>query len=109
MAFYLQNVHIQPRNIYLTVIDNYSESCVDMQEDSQRFCIDLATYIQREQEGISGLGHDLSILAGSTQIHADTVKYLRSIYSCYYTPLLDELRGGDYHNLTRDEFQVRCD
>eukprot|EP01035_Chromulina_nebulosa_P017176 gene17176-22692_t len=115
VAFYLQNVHIQPRRIYLSLtaenLDDFScrvggESSV-LTEAGRQYTLDLAKYIQLEQENLKGLGKELLILAGSMSLHAETVLHLRMLYSCYNTPLLNELRGGDFHGLSKEEFKLK--
>lgn len=129
VAFYLQNVHIEPRSIYLSLnAENF-----DMVEDSGRlggaesgrlteagreFSRDIARYLQakhqdaeqvtNEVQHAKARDRDLLVLAGTAKVHAETLLHLRMLFSCYNTPLLNELRGGDMHTLSKDEIRV-CD
>jgi hypothetical protein len=122
VAFYLQNVHISPRRIYLSL---NSESG-DLVEDNGRmpssetgrltelgrvYARDVARYLQAQHQestalDATGLGKDLLVLAGTAKIHAETLLHLRMLFACYNTPLLNELRGGDLHNLSKEEIKV---
>jgi len=128
VAFYLQNVHIEPRSIYLCLnAENF-----DLVEDSGRlggaesgrltesgrdYSRDVARYLQvthQEGETIASVEQhakakerDLLVLAGTAKVHAETLLHLRMLFSCYNTPLLNELRGGDMHTLSKEEIRVR--
>ena len=116
VAFYLQNVHIQPRKIYLSL----NAENLDIAEDSLRlggaesgrltdagrqYSLDVAKFIQRKQDGLKDLGGEVLVLAGTARVHAETVLHLRMLYSCYNTPFLNELRGGDLHGYSREEIK----
>lgn len=79
---------------------------IQLTENGRQFSLDLAKYIQMQQEHLKGVGRELLILTGTADIHAETVLHLRMMFSCYNTPLLNELRGGDLHGLSKDEFKV---
>jgi hypothetical protein len=113
VAFYLQNVHIKPRKIYLSLIaetdgiqTTTGPASSKLSEAGRQYTLDLAKYIQAEQDTLKGLGRDLLILTGSAEIHSETVLHLRMLFSCYHTSLLNELRAGDFHGLAKQEFQV---
>lgn len=124
VAFYLQNVHIQPRKIYLTLnaetldsIENDNGKCVrqpgtdscKLTEAGKQYSLDIAKYMQahRETYNQKELGKEILTLAGTSQVHAETVLHLRMSFSCYNTPLLNELRAGDFHGLTSEEFKKK--
>merc|ERR1719267_470102 len=46
-------------------------------------------------------------LAGTSREHAETILHLRMICPCFTTPLLNELRAGDLHGLSREEVKKR--
>ena len=46
------------------------------------------------------------MLAGTSPVHAETIIHLRTMFKCYNTPLLNELRGGDLHGYSREEIKV---
>ena len=50
---------------------------------------------------------ELLVLSGASRVHAETLFHLRMIFSCYSTPLLNEMRGGDLHGLSRAEIKKR--
>jgi len=128
VAFYLQNVHIQERSIYLSLnAENF-----DLVEDSGRlggaesgrlteagreYSRDIARYLQakhqeaesvpNEQQHAQARDRDLLVLAGTAKVHAETLLHLRMLFSCYNTPLLNELRGGDMHTLSKEEIRTR--
>lgn len=137
VGFYLQNVHIQPRKIYLSLVSetlgvlknryrNMSEeSAGDLTEIGRRYSLDIARFMgiqmQRESEDAlnnlstsvsapaeaEGLGRQLLVLAGTEEVHAETILHMRMLYPCYTTPLLNELRGGDFHGLSPDIIESR--
>jgi broad specificity phosphatase PhoE len=122
VAFYLQNIHIQPRKIYLSVNGENSDpveeegrltgkaATVSLTDEGLQYSHDLAAYLRnhhRAQAGDKNLGDELLILTGTAKIHADTVKSLKESFPCYHTPLLNELRWGDLHNLSNEEIEAR--
>merc|ERR1712146_138170 len=48
---------------------------------------------------------EILILAGTAQIHQSTVSYLQRSYPTVLTPLLNELRGGNFDGMSRDVIQ----
>lgn len=47
------------------------------------------------------------ILSGTSRIHQETVRPLMEAqYPSFFTPLLNELRGGDMHGLSKKEIEV---
>ena len=120
VAFYLQNVHIQPRKIFLSLSsetlssahDSYkcqhSECLADQLTDRGRqYSLDLARYIQIEHDTSEGQSEKgLLVISETAGVHAETILHLRMLYSCYTTPLLNDLRGGDLHGLTHEEIKL---
>lgn len=114
VAFYLQNVHLQPRKIFLSVIaesversggsENVSgaESGV-LTPDGERYAADLAAYVRLQQDTeLTGMGKEVVMLTGTSRIHHESVSEFHSAqYGCFFTPLLNELRGGDMHGLSK--------
>lgn len=149
VAFYLQNVHIERRRIFLTLLaenssseearynqvggdksprrgastkllgkiwedeDGGEEGSPDqkMSNAGVQYTIDLPKYLEYEQSvlmaqgEITGDGRDILCITGTSQGHSDTTERLRLAYPCYTTPLLDELRAGDFHGMPREEIQ----
>lgn len=117
VAFYLQNVHIGQRKIYLSLNSENMDLVEEagrlggaesgkLTEAGRQYSLDLAKFIQSQQETVlQDLGREILVLAGTARIHAETVLHLRMLYSCYNTPLLNELRGGDLHGMTKDEIE----
>eukprot|EP01038_Epipyxis_sp_PR26KG_P008460 gene8460-11440_t len=116
VAFYLQNVHIQPRKIYLSLSAENLEHMENLDsrlsgvttgiltEEGTRYTTDLADFIKSEQsESLVELGKEVLILTGTAKIHLQTVSQLHDGFSCFHTPILNELRAGDFHGLSKDE------
>jgi 6-phosphofructo-2-kinase len=127
VAFYLQNVHIQPRSIYLSLnAENF-----DLVEDSGRlggaesgkltesgrtYSRDIARYLLAQHKTDTNgcdpkdQNRGLLVLAGGARVHTETLLHLQLLFSCYNTALLNELRGGDLHMLSKEEIKVpHCD
>jgi broad specificity phosphatase PhoE/predicted kinase len=122
VAFYLQNIHIQPRKIYLSINGDNNDrfedegrlsgkaKFVNLTEAGLQYSRDLAAYLKsqhRAEAGDKNLGDELLILTGTAKIHADTVKPLKESFPCYHMPLLNDLRWGDLHNLSNEEIKER--
>lgn len=116
VAFYLQNVHIKPRKIYLSLIAESAggvagnvagaESGI-LSEAGERYTRDLARFIEAEQRSsVVAKSKEVIILAGSAKIHSETISKLKLRHSCFFTPLLNELRGGDFHGISKQQFKV---
>ena len=118
VGFYLQNVHIQPRKIYLSLVSetqgvmknryrNMSEeSAGDLTEAGRRYSLDIARFMSMQKKagddstaGATTAASQYLVMAGTEEVHAETILHLRMLYPCYTTPLLNELRGGDLHGL----------
>lgn len=115
IAFYLANIHIEPRKIWLT---RHAESVDqsnnilgrdsgDLTEAGRQYCILLTRFIKAQQEKCMGTGHEVLILAGTQQVHHASIEHLQLLYPCVSTPLLNELRGGDLDGISRDEIKER--
>jgi len=82
-----------------------------MTEAGIQYTIDLPKYLEYEQSvvmaqgEITGDGRDILCITGTSQGHSDTTERLRLSYPCYTTPLLDELRAGDFHGMPREDIQ----
>jgi broad specificity phosphatase PhoE/predicted kinase len=115
ISFYLQNIHINPRKIYLTLPAESDRRDADSGEDTgsitaegRVFTLNLVKFIQAEQEAAeAGMGREILVLTGTSKEQAETVTHLRILYSVYCTQLLNELRGGDLHGLSKDEIKKR--
>ena len=120
MAFYLQNVHIEPRRIFLSLcaesdpdaVDGIATATVTLTEAGNLYSLNLAKFIQHEQDycdtakgSVSG-GSEILILAGTSDLEAETILHLRMMCPCYNTPLLNEQRGGYVQGMTEEEFKV---
>lgn len=121
MAFYLQNVHIEPRKIYLTLNSEtesvngghvVGSSCgivrsCSLSEAGHQYSMDLAKFLQLEQDNIKGpSSQDVLILSGTSSLQAETILHLRMLFSCYTTPLLNDLREGDLQGMNDDDIKV---
>jgi predicted kinase len=122
VAFYLQNVHIQPRKIFLVLTaesgDKYarfSERLAGAEggkllESGRQFSLDLLSFVKHEQEyNLRELGRELLVMTGTSKLQRETMEPLRGYvpHACHYTPLLNELRGGDLHGLSKAEMRSK--
>lgn len=120
VAFYLQNVHIQPRKIYLSInAENIEvlegddrnvagkESGV-LTHAGREYTNVLMSYLKYEQErDLQGVGRDVIVLTGTGKIHYESVSALKAAdFKVFHTPLLNELRGGDMHGLSKAEMKA---
>lgn len=95
----------------------YSYTDSMMSTRGYQYAIDLTRYIKLEQDIESGLGSidhyedgsgdDVLVLAGTSDAHYETISHLRMHYPYFNTPLLDELRGGDFHGMSVTEIKER--
>jgi predicted kinase len=121
VAFYLQNIHILPRKIYLSlnseVLNSDSVGMLSsnvlsgpagvqnsrLSEAGLAYSLDLAKYIYSRQETVTDLSKAVFVLAGTTSVHAETILHLRNLFPCFATTLLNDLRVGEL----KDDWQVR--
>jgi broad specificity phosphatase PhoE len=124
ISFFLQNIHINPRRIWLTrhaesvdqSMNILGRDCGDLTETGRHYCILLSKFIKQEQGKLAGQGHDIVIMAGTQQVHVETCQHLASYYPLVSTSLLNELRGGDLDGWSRDDirnkrpdvYEARC-
>jgi predicted kinase len=111
VAFYLQNVHIYPRKIYLSVICETAEvsenvsgaESGELTEDAKAYVNALADFMIYEQEfDLVEKGKEILVLTGTAAIHEKSVAGLKQRqFRVYHTPILNELRGGDLHGLSK--------
>lgn len=120
VAFYLQNVHIQPRKIYLTINAENIEALLGddlnvagkesgvLTDAGSAYTELLVSYLMHEQEQeLQGAGKDIIVLTGTGKIHYESVSGLKEAgFKVSHTPLLNELRGGDLHGLSKAEMKT---
>ena len=51
-------------------------------------------------------GSQLMVITGTSDVHTHTVSHLRTMFKCYNSPLLNELRGGDFQGYRMDDIQI---
>ncbi|KAG5185983.1 6-phosphofructo-2-kinase-domain-containing protein [Tribonema minus] len=117
VAFYLQNIHIGPRKIWLTrhaesvshVIGEIGEDTGELTEGGRLYSMTLAKFIKMEQENIhiAGPGREILVLAGTQTVDSESIAHLQMLYPVATTPLLNELRGGSFTGMTRAEFRAQ--
>lgn len=121
VAFYLQNIHIGPRKIWLTrhaesVSQVIGESGADAAPDSgeltesgRKYSMTIAKYIKLQQEniGISGPGKEILVLAGTQTVDSQSIAHLQMLYPAATTPLLNELHGGSFTGMSRAVFRAQ--
>jgi len=118
VAFYLQNVHIHPRKIYLSLnaeehVERAGGTCIGVDtgtltEAGRDYSLQLAKYIELERQQMSDeLGKDFLTLTGTSKVDSETILHLRMMCLCFTTPLLNELRAGDFQGLTVEEIKTK--
>lgn len=120
ISFYLQQVHIGPRKIYLTLTGESTEEAMQGQKLGKDSLLagESAPLSKAGNDYAEKLGKfletvmdktptDLLILSGTQNVHAETILHLRPNFKCYSTPLLNELRGGDLHGLSSAQIVSR--
>lgn len=117
VAFYLQNVHINPRKIYLSYLAESIEKTFgeenlggaesgQLTQNGSDFVQNVTNYLVQEQ-GTLVTGKDILILTGTSNIHHNCVQPLKEKgFKVFHTHLLNELRGGDLHGLTKEEIKI---
>ena len=111
VAFYLQNVHISPRTIYLTLPAENSDSVKSilggdnplMTPKGRSYSLNLSRYLALQEEHYKV--DNLVVLTGTARVHAETALHLRLLHPCYSSPLINELRGGSFHGMQRGEIK----
>lgn len=121
ISFYLQNIHINPRRIYLCLNAEILSAQEQFGEDPEMlgayetgelsaegsvFALNVAKFMQAEQE-IMREESGVLVLTGTSKEQSETVSHVRKVYSVFCTPLLNELRGGDLHGLTKAQIKNR--
>ncbi|CAM9986756.1 unnamed protein product [Phaeothamnion confervicola] len=69
----------------------------------------LAKFIRLEQENMSitGPGKEVLVMAGTQKADTESIAHLQMLYPVATTPLLNELRGGVFAHMRREEFRQR--
>lgn len=111
ISLYLQNVHITPRKIWLTL---HSESIDqkagilgrdsgNLTDGGRLYSMYLSKFVNRRMENLDleNAGRDIIVMAGTSQLHGETISHLQIHYVTTRTPLLRELGGGDYTGVGR--------
>jgi hypothetical protein len=110
VAFYLQNIHIFPRKIYLTVnperlvpsspgvVNALSEERgKGLSSQGRSFSSSLYDFILHEQQSsLVDKGKEVIVLTGTSDVHYESVQVLaeRGILA-FYSPLLNELQRSE--------------
>jgi len=127
ISFYLQNVHVQPRRIFLTLTGvSGDEKYVDQQRQPYKakdrsdslvlsgeeslplthagnhYAEWLGRYMENTERSQADC-KNLLVLSGTQQVHAETVLHLKCNFSSFHTPLLNELRAGDLNGFSQEE------
>jgi broad specificity phosphatase PhoE len=113
VAFYLQNIHISPRKIWLSLYADNEDSVKGilggdggiLTEAGRQYSMDLARFVAQEEVKLEGRGKQILVIAGTMKVHTETIHHLQSLYACSQTSLLNELRGGDFHGKSREEIK----
>jgi broad specificity phosphatase PhoE/predicted kinase len=121
VAFYLQNVHIQPRKIYLSLnaetfgtkegekLHISPASNAPLTDAGRDFSLNLARLITasnvRNKMETDPRNFEMLVLAGTSKVNAETILHLRMVCPCFNTPLLNELRAGDLQGLSSEDIK----
>ncbi|CAM9186556.1 unnamed protein product, partial [Heterosigma akashiwo] len=97
VAFFLQNIHVSPRKLYLTLhaetVDD-SPACSVLTEGGREYALLLAKYLRAEQEtALQPPGDEIMVLTGTQEIHTETIGHLTVLYPCAATALLNSMEG----------------
>ncbi len=118
ISFFLQNIHIHPRKIYLSLTSMDVENTdffMNRQESKKKgrlshagkkYSEDLARFLEKQRQNYAEC-KELLVLSGASRVHAETLFHLRMVFSCYSTPLLNEMRGGALHGYTRSDIKKK--
>lgn len=138
VAFYLQNVHIHPRRIFLCINAEHEFSMglvskspsmdsndpfpsqdsvggsprigadsVKLTAAGRAYALDLAKFMELEHDNLRNEGKepDIIVLSGSHRANHESVLHLRTILPVFATPLLNELRAGNFQGMSRSEIK----
>lgn len=82
--------------------DSCDENAYLTEEDHQYY-LDLARYVQFEQDTLDGIGKEVHVLSGTSGAHVAAIAHLSLLYPCFSTTLLEEMRTGDFHGMSAKE------
>jgi broad specificity phosphatase PhoE len=112
VAFYLQNVHIQPRRIYFSLAaetrpaEDEPEGCCQITEAGRQYALDFANFFDsRRVLKPTTPSDEHIILCGTGAAATATLVYLQRIFPCFSTVLLNDLRDGEFEGLTKAEMK----
>jgi len=160
ISFYLQNIHINPRKIFLCLTaetfreasqvvgglgtvtgvhapsiaasnngagadaserakhsekdsftglqhESAAQDVDNLNPEGKIFSLNVAKFVKSELESMKDAGKEILVLTGTSREQAETVSHLRLLYYVYCTPLLNELRGGDLHGMSKNEIKTQ--
>jgi len=96
VSFFLQNIHISPRKIYLTLHAESIDTLMDsdeLTEEGREYAMLLAKFIRAEQDSLEPPGDEIMVLTGTQEIHTETIGHLTMLYPCAATTLLNSNQG----------------
>jgi 6-phosphofructo-2-kinase len=112
-------VHINPRKIYLSYLAESIERTMgednlggnesgQLTDNGFDYVENVASFLVSEQgKQFIENGKDLLVLTGTSNIHHQCVQPMKDKgLKVFHTHLLNELRGGDLHGLTKQEIQI---
>lgn len=112
VAFYLQNVHIQPRKIYFSLAAETTRHVAVDSADCQitaagrQYSLDFANYFDsRRIINPTSPSEEHIILCGTSERANATLVNLQRIFPCFSTVLLNDLREGDFEGLTNAQIK----
>jgi broad specificity phosphatase PhoE/predicted kinase len=104
----LNQPSINRHNTHITSYNNSGtgRSSQRLTVEGKQYSQDLARFLEEQRE-LHSECKEMLVLSGASRVHAETLFHLRMVFSCYSTPLLNEMRGGDLHGLTRVDIERR--
>eukprot|EP00242_Pyramimonas_sp_CCMP2087_P016743 CAMPEP_0198208402 /NCGR_PEP_ID=MMETSP1445-20131203/11776_1 /TAXON_ID=36898 /ORGANISM="Pyramimonas sp., Strain CCMP2087" /LENGTH=509 /DNA_ID=CAMNT_0043881787 /DNA_START=584 /DNA_END=2113 /DNA_ORIENTATION=+ len=114
ISFYLQNIHITPRKIWLTHHAESEDLLMGKLGGTKRtltpcgrtFTTRLAEFVKQRARELGEDPADVLVLTGTQAVHMETLKDCATVYPIVKASLLNELRGGDLEGLTDDEIRT---
>lgn len=119
VGFYLSNIHVKPRSIWLTRHAESEEqrkgilgSCSgELTRRGRQYCKEMAAFLQRQRkvmlDGGEDEGAEILVLMGTVPMHAATLRAVAQGnpdaglgLSAMSSSLLNELDSGDFHGMS---------
>ena len=108
VAFYLQNVHIQPRKIYFSLpveMRGHGEDR-EITDKGGQYSRDFANYFEaRRIINPTSPSDEYIALCGTCEPAVTTLIFLQRVLPCFSTGLLNDIRKGNFEGLTNAQIK----